>query len=119
MDPKIQRELRVLRGYVALSAVSFATIFLGASLGNSGARRPGIIFYDDEEDETGALIFGSHVDGNGDYRAGGQSSFDQYRSRRPRTRLHGGYGGILPRDVPGLWGFLISPSNLPFHGPVT
>lgn len=50
----------------------------GEILGTSGGRRPGIIFYNDEGDESGGLIFASHVDENGRYRAGGQLSFDQY-----------------------------------------
>lgn len=123
MDPKIRRELRFHRAYVAVSAVAFATISLGAfaragervrfeeidverinviepdgtprlilsnssrspdvvingdTLGNNAGRRPGIILYNDQGDETGGLIFGSHVDENGQYSAGGQLSFDQY-----------------------------------------
>ena len=55
-----------------------AVIIDGVRLRSQGGGRPGIIFYNDEGDEAGALIFNSNVDQAGRYRAGGQLSFDQY-----------------------------------------
>jgi len=66
-----------LRMVIANRSRSIGPIFKGKPFGYPGGTRPGIIFFNDEETENGGLIFNGKTE-NGQFRALGHLSFDQY-----------------------------------------
>jgi hypothetical protein len=57
---------------------STGPIFRGKPFGYAGGNRPGIIFFNDENTETGGLTFSGKREANGTFRGSGHLSFDQY-----------------------------------------
>jgi len=72
----------------------------------SAGRRPGIIFYNEEQTEAGGLVFAGNRGANGSVSAGGSLAFDQYErdqtlglqylDQRGRKRA-----GLYAADYPG------------------
>lgn len=67
-----------LRMVLSNRARSSGPVMRGKPFGYAGGNRPGIIFFNDEETESGGLVFEGKADSIGRYAAGAQLSFDQY-----------------------------------------
>lgn len=60
----------------------------GETFKRDGGNSAGVIFYNDEGDECGGLVFGGrHVDGG--HRAGGALLFDQFKQDQVMGLMHG------------------------------
>lgn len=66
-----------LRMVLANRARSIGPMFKGQPFAYPGGTRPGIIFFNDEGTENGGLIFNGKTE-DGEFRALGHLSFDQY-----------------------------------------
>ena len=71
----------------------------GQTLKRGGGNEAGIIFYNDEGDECGGLVFGGKKEGD-EYSAGGALLFDQYKQDQVLGMMHEDANG---RRRAGLW----------------
>jgi hypothetical protein len=67
-----------LRMVIANGPRSTGPIYKGEPFGYPGGRRPGIIFFNDEETENGGLTFHGSRQPDGRFSAGGILTFDQF-----------------------------------------
>lgn len=81
-----------LRMVLSDKARSSGPIAYGKPFGYAGGTRPGIIFYNDEETEDGALVYHGQTE-KGQYAAGAQLSFDQYNHDQVMTLAYSDQNG--------------------------